>query len=32
MKVDTTRQGADYLTKSLAREPFENNSRIIQKW
>ena len=32
MKVETTRQGADYLTKGLAREPFENNRRIIQGW
>jgi hypothetical protein len=25
MKVDTPRQGADYLTTSPAREPFKNN-------
>jgi hypothetical protein len=31
-KVDTTRQGADYLTKSLPREVFENNRRLIQGW
>jgi hypothetical protein len=31
-KVDTTLQGADYLTKSLPREVFQNNRRIIQGW
>jgi hypothetical protein len=31
-KVDTTKQGADCLTKSLPHEPFENNRRIIQGW
>jgi hypothetical protein len=31
-KVDTTLQGADYLTKSLPREAFQNNRRIIQGW
>jgi hypothetical protein len=31
-KVGTTRQGADYLTKSLPREVFEKNRRLIQGW
>jgi hypothetical protein len=31
-KVDTTRQGGDYLTKPLPREVFENNRRLIQGW
>ena len=31
-KVDTKLQGADYLTKGLARDLFENNRRLIQKW
>jgi hypothetical protein len=31
-KVDTTKQGADYLTKSLPREVFENNRHLIQGW
>jgi hypothetical protein len=31
-KVHTTKQGADYLTKSLPREVFENNRRLIQGW
>jgi hypothetical protein len=32
LKVDTTRQGADYLTESLPREVFENNRPLIQGW
>jgi hypothetical protein len=31
-QFDTTLQGADYLTKSLPREVFQNNRRIIQGW
>ena len=31
-KVDTNSQGADYLTKSLVRDKFENNRRLLQGW
>jgi len=32
LKVDTLRQGADYLTKGLAREAFERIRKINQGW
>jgi hypothetical protein len=32
LKVDTLRQGADYLTKGLAREAFEWIRKINQGW
>lgn len=32
IKVDTRYQGADYLTKPLTRELFENNRKLIQGW
>ena len=31
-KVESSKQGADYLTKGLVRDPYENNRRIVQKW
>lgn len=31
-KIDTKDQAADYLTKGLAKDMFENNRMIIQNW
>ena len=31
-KCDTRDQRADYMTKGLVREPFENNRRGVQGW
>jgi hypothetical protein len=32
VKIGTAVQRADYLTKGLSREPFENNRRLTQGW
>ena len=32
LKIGTSVQRADYLTKGLPREPFENNRRLTQGW
>ena len=31
-KVETSKQAADYLTKGLTKDLFENNRKIIQNW